>query len=472
MRDKKNIVSLIFIILGIWAFLVRKGISQASRDELILASLIYFFCCLPLMLYFGNKETNIPYVPFFGVVFFCYFGITVFIDYTLFQAAFLSRPLIVKVLAISLSGWISFLIAFYTIGGKWAQFLVPHLKVDIDIFKNQRFALGLYFLVVIFRYLVIQFRYLFVSLGGLRHFIEQLPLLTIGIFYLIQLRGKLNLKGKILLWLFLIPNRFLYIISGGGIGPLIYETSVVFYIYLYCRRRIPWLALILLGSFYLLIWGSRDDFRNLAWYGPYQNLNSYRKAFLYLKLVRERTFNEKDYTMMAYKKLSYRTSHLVTFLKTVELTPRYIPYWGGYTYRTLAYSLIPRFIFPDKPQKQVGSEFGHRYHLLAPEDQSTSYNLPFIVEMYINFGPTGVVLGMFIFGLLLRILYTLVNHPDCGDGGLLIGTLLFCNLLNIESDFSLIFGNVFQYALLFYFILRKLGSLKTIKKEGTEAQRQ
>ena len=198
MRDKKNIVSLIFIILGIWAFLVKKGISQASRDELILASLIYFFCCLPLMLYFRNKETNIPYVPFFGVVFFCYFGITVFIDYTLFQAAFLSRPLIVKVLAISLSGWISFLIAFYTIGGKWVELLVPHLKVDIDIFKNQRFALGLYFLVVIFRYLIVQFRYFFVSFGGVRHFIEQLPLLTKGIYYLIQLRGKLNLKWKIL----------------------------------------------------------------------------------------------------------------------------------------------------------------------------------------------------------------------------------------------------------------------------------
>lgn len=262
-----------------------------------------------------------------------------------------------------------------------------------------------------------------------------------------------------LLWLVILPYRFCYILSTGGFGVVSYETAILYFIYLFSRHKIPWLTLVVVIPALFFIWSARDDFRGLTWFGGrYQHYNMFQKSRLYLQLIYERTTGKPssgDTAMSAYERLASRTNHLITFVKTVELTPSRIPYWGGYTYSTLVYGLVPRFLFPFKPAKIVGQEFGHRYRLLNPHDLITSYNLPLLVEMYINFGPVGVVLGMFIFGLVLRALYALVNHPQCGDGGFVIGATLFSTILNTESDFSLIFGNTFQYAVIYYILIRK-----------------
>lgn len=459
MQKKRGIFGLIILIFFIWLALINLGKEKAPEYELILASAIYFVCCIPVLIYFARSERNIPYLPLFGVVYFTHFGLSIFNNYRLIQLNYLNSPLITKTLILVLVGFISFLIAFYSYIGKIIESFSPHLNVSIDATKAYRLALRLYFLVFFIQLISIKYKFTLLS-GGFEDFIGQLPLLSIGILYLLQLQGKLKFNGKFLLWLVFIPIRFLYIISGGTFAPLVYETVTLFFIYFYYRQRIPWLFIILISLPYLFIWGARDEFRRLTWGGvdsaPYVETNPLKKSFLYLKLAYEGAFKKKEFASEAYDRLASRTNHLITFIKMVELTPDYVPYWGGYTYNTIYTSLMPRFIFPDKPQKILGQEFGHRYMLLDPSDSSTSYNLPMLIEMYINFGPLGVIIGMFILGIILRIIYSLVNHLQCGEGGLLMGAIIFINLLNIESDFSLAFGNILQYIILFYIIIRKM----------------
>ena len=109
---------------------------------------------------------------------------------------------------------------------------------------------------------------------------------------------------------------------------------------------------------------------------------------------------------------------------------------------------------PEKPRKTLGQQFGHRYMFLHPQDVTSSYNLPILIEMYINFGPPAIIVGMFILGLIFRAFYNLFNHPAAGDGGFLLSAMIFTNLLSMESDFSLIFGNIINYIILFYIIIR------------------
>jgi hypothetical protein len=288
-----------------------------------------------------------------------------------------------------------------------------------------------------------------------------------AMLFLLQLRGKLKFNMKILLWFVFIPVRFLHSISGGGFGLLVFESAIYFFIYFYCRQRIPWVFFIIVSLLFFLIWGARDDFRELTWFdGPYAKSSTIDKSLLYVRLVYDRAWGEKKVTSsVAFESFLLRSNQLLTFVKTVELTPQYIPYWGGRTYSTLFTSFIPRSIYADKPLKRVGQDFGHRYMFLEPDDYSTSYNLPMLVEMYINFGFWGVVIGMFLYGIIMRILYALVNHPQCGEGGFIIGAMISHTLLNIESDFSLVFGNVLQYLLLFYFILKRMRT-RTITPEG------
>ncbi|HLD82994.1 MAG TPA: hypothetical protein VI976_03505, partial [Candidatus Omnitrophota bacterium] len=82
--------------------------------------------------------------------------------------------------------------------------------------------------------------------------------------------------------------------------------------------------------------------------------------------------------------------------------------------------------------------------------------LPFLTEMYVNFGPLAVIAGMFILGLVYRALYAILNHPQAGEGGFVIAVMIFKQFLNIDSYFALIAGSVLQYILLFYIIARRM----------------
>jgi hypothetical protein len=127
----------------------------------------------------------------------------------------------------------------------------------------------------------------------------------------------------------------------------------------------------------------------------------------------------------------------------IETTPAQIPFWKGETFYPLLFKPIPRFLYSDKPEEISGQTFGHRYGFLSPNDSSTSYNLPQLVELYANFGVPGVLVGMFFLGSIYRILQCIFVHPNMGLGAVVGGAYSFTQLLLIESSFSLVIGGLF-----------------------------
>ena len=85
--------------------------------------------------------------------------------------------------------------------------------------------------------------------------------------------------------------------------------------------------------------------------------------------------------------------------------------------------------------------------------------LPQLVELFVNFGWTGVLLGMAAIGALYRVLYARLNQPGVGEGTTLLAAVVFAELVNIESDFSLVFGGLLQTAVVLYFVLRTCAPL-------------
>ena len=80
------------------------------------------------------------------------------------------------------------------------------------------------------------------------------------------------------------------------------------------------------------------------------------------------------------------------------------PYLYGETYAQLVYQPIPRFIWPDKPVKISGNEFGRQIGLLSPVDRQTSVSRGWLGEAFMNFGIWSVFLGFF-FGLFYAWVY-------------------------------------------------------------------
>ena len=155
-----------------------------------------------------------------------------------------------------------------------------------------------------------------------------------------------------------------------------------------------------------------------------------------------------------------RLAHIVTFGHVVSLTPSAIPHWGGDSYRTLWTSFVPRILWPDKPKANIGQDFGHRYGLIAPNNEWTSINLPWIVEFYANFGEFGVLVGMFFVGVFFRFIVHKLSVPVNMSHQHVLGVTVMFGLFYAESNFSLMVGGILS-TYIFFLILLSILSTKS-----------
>ncbi len=132
--------------------------------------------------------------------------------------------------------------------------------------------------------------------------------------------------------------------------------------------------------------------------------------------------------------------------RAVRETPGRVPFFAGETLRPLLFVAIPRVLWPDKPHENIGNRIGHAYRILNPDDRSTSINLPWIVEFYINFGVKGVILGLGLVGIALGGLAWLgTAESESASLALLTVGVLF-PLAYQESNISLMIGNALHGA--------------------------
>ena len=460
MAKSKDYLFILLGIITIWFGLLLYNQNAAPTQTILLASIIYFLCCLPTVIYFYSKDSTIPYLPFFGIFYFVYFGLSIFSNYKIFldiNVYNFSYSLINTCLIYALAGFLSMMVAFYspivTIAEKAR--LVSPLTVAWDIKKAYKIALVLGVIGNIAYYFTV-IRSLPVFYMGIITFLGELSRLSFVILYMIQSRGELNFKGKLFLWFIVFIPRILLSMTTGTTFAIIIDFVLLFFIDLYYRQRLPWKRIILAAVMFFFVFSARDKYRDMVWYrsGTQVYDTAPKRIKLYFNLIYDEVTQNKETYTYTYEKLSARADYMVTFVSVVALTPDYIPFWDGYTYQTLFTSIIPRVIMPDKPLKNVGQSFGHRYGFLEPWDTSTAYNLPFLIEMYVNFGAMGIIVGMFILGIVFRIFYILLNTKVSGEGIIAIGAMIFSNLLNVESDLSLMFGHMLQYIILFYIIIK------------------
>lgn len=90
-------------------------------------------------------------------------------------------------------------------------------------------------------------------------------------------------------------------------------------------------------------------------------------------------------------------SHLLS--EAMRHTPAKEPFAEGATIvQDVVYSMVPRFLWPEKPVRLGGSEFVSRFtgRRFAT---NTSVGLNYVFEFYVNFGPLGAVICVMAFGL-------------------------------------------------------------------------
>lgn len=125
----------------------------------------------------------------------------------------------------------------------------------------------------------------------------------------------------------------------------------------------------------------------------------------------------------------------------------------GETFWYLPLVLVPRFILPIKPSNTQGGSLSEEYGLKGLESYDTSINFPWLVEFYINFGAWGMVLCSICVGVFVRSVFDLAGM-GLGDLNLLLFVQLLHWIFAVESNVTLIFGNMLQICFVWWVISR------------------
>ena len=417
----------------------------------ILASAAIALAALPTWLWLAGVDRNLPFMPFFGMVFSTYFIVPVFVlhDYrTLWSLADTPAPLIAAALRYILIGLACVMAGYY---GPHHLLLAPALpRVTmrwrrVGPLKLAGAAFGLLGMAVYIygsRSLSDSLQ-MFVAFGG------ELCMVGLALLFAMQLFGALDRISKLFLWLVLVPARLLIGLASGLTSQGLIVMLLLIFLYSAVRRRIPWTLILAGGLVFIVVRPVETAFRLATWNGGASgNDSQLARSRLLLEMV-----GDAIVPMMegggsgAYDnamEISTRRlgADVLTFAAVLHDTPGFVPYWDGASYYPLLLKFVPRFVYPGKPKEVTGQTFGHRYGLLDPDNFETSYNLPQLIEAYINFGPLGVIVVMFLFGVFYRAVQTVFVHPGMGFGALVAGVYLSIMPLQVESAASLVFGSI------------------------------
>ncbi|MBE7170994.1 MAG: hypothetical protein INR73_10410 [Williamsia sp.] len=276
-------------------------------------------------------------------------------------------------------------------------------------------------------------------------------LMFVGIFYCLY--SPIPFKRTILVTVFgLLLARS---ITAGMFGEMVFMGALTMILILigYKINFGKKFALLLAGIFgIILLQAVKPAFRKQTWSG--------RAAGNELSVFKD-VVGEKISTPTAL--LADRRTLFVTYSRfnqgeiisrVLHAVPRKYPYANGETILTsLAATIVPRFLWPDKPE--AGGAYNFK-RFLGAKLKGWSENISPFGEAYGNFGVTGGIVFMFFFGLFFNFVFQwllkiAVNTPSL----ILWFPYLFFYAISIETD-VLSMVNAFTKAALFTYVVYKL----------------
>ena len=90
--------------------------------------------------------------------------------------------------------------------------------------------------------------------------------------------------------------------------------------------------------------------------------------------------------------------------------PARVPFQGGWTLAQIFISWVPRVVWKDKPDMTSGQWVTD--HFAGGPDIHSSTGSTWIGELWFSYGWPGILIGMFLMGIFLRVLHEMLFKPD------------------------------------------------------------
>lgn len=285
-----------------------------------------------------------------------------------------------------------------------------------------------------------------------------LPMVALVIFFRQYLRGTLRKGDKVLLATFL-GFEVLYGISSGWLGSVVMLVLTCVLVYLGERRKIPLALAVIVLPYVLFFQAGKQDFRRVYW-NQSQSASRVQRTAYWVDASANRWSEalrdpSGERMLSLVTQVLMRASLLTQSANVIEKTPSVVPYQHGKLYSYFAMTLIPRFLWPEKPSMNEANQFYQvAYGVTSSENlKQISVAMGTLTEAYVNFGWPGAAVVMFLLGMLLDLFRTLFLSRNSGLLYYAIGIALVPQLLILEEQLAQYLGGVVQHiglALLVY----------------------
>lgn len=301
------------------------------------------------------------------------------------------------------------------------------------------------------------------------HTLGDLGAVAVSILLLSSLRGGKHQVASYLAYGSLLIASLVGL-STGLIASGFWSPVLPLLVYIHERRRIPWLALSLGLLVIVPLWQMKHEFRRLTHDGGDGSV--LERISLFAELSTGYVTGEIAPTKRTIS-ANERMDGLVVLSRVIRLTPSLVPPMEGKTYADIPRFLVPRFIDPDKPQRDMGQFFGHRYGFLNHRDLKTSVNLPQVVEAYMNHLDWGVF-WLLITGGLYAILQALVlraeGHLLFEPAALSLGMVVFSQEMELSAVLVGVLQKFLMLAAILWFAQRYMGLRASCSDDSTEVR--
>ena len=301
--------------------------------------------------------------------------------------------------------------------------------------------------------------------GFINQLREPITLIVVSLLYFSNV-GQKNIFILTLNIFFILVFFFIEISTGSTVFPFMIFLMLISVSYFKTKKinLIHVIVLLLLVFFFHSI---KNDIRYKTW-SSYTVDDTVRNTSLhYIKKEKDLKKNLIiTYDVMydsikenknLFENLSYHKYRLfhsnITLQRALDFTPDYVNYLNGKSYKSIPYKIIPRFIYKNKPVEEWGNFFGKFYKIINLNDFVTSWNYPVLSEFYSNYGFKGIILGMFILGLFIKILVLITQFFTNSILLSSMGYVVLFNLVFQESNLSMLVGKVVNQILFFVCII-------------------
>jgi hypothetical protein len=146
---------------------------------------------------------------------------------------------------------------------------------------------------------------------------------------------------------------------------------------------------------------------------------------------------------------------------------------SGNIFTNLFWGFVPRFIWAEKPTiSDFAIKFGNLYNISSSEFNFQAVTI--MGDLYRNVGMAGVVLGMFIMGILLRTVYSWLMEKENPSSFSFCLYFFFITSINYEDQYSEVFTNsirVILFLLMAGMIIRVHIRVKGILLNSTSSRK-